>query len=71
MPMSERISIIGHRLKPGTNSQSIDGGKFIDCTCGDYTGQVVKTWPEARDLFKKHIERVRAGEPEPKKPWER
>lgn len=58
--MAERLAIPGHKQKRVHCSMAgISGGKCIDCTCGHYTGKIVRTWDEAKELYKEHIAAVK------------
>lgn len=53
------MRVPGHRAKPGVNSQSIDNGQYIDCSCGGYVGPICRTKEEARQKFEEeHLARV-------------
>lgn len=54
----------GHAKKIGRNSQSVDNGVYIDCSCGKHVGRIWPTKAEADEEFKQHIVSVLARKEE-------
>jgi hypothetical protein len=45
------MRVSGHKALTGVNSQSIDDGRWTDCSCGQYTGPICRTKEESRERF--------------------
>lgn len=59
-----------HAITKNAYQSQPASGWYIDCRCG-YRGGLRPTKEKARQDFNDHLARVAAGQPEPKKPWEK